>query len=377
METNIKKDEKTNTYYFRVSLGKDENGKRIQKYKSGFKTRSEATKYLAKLRVEFAEGTYFKPAKKEFTDFIKEWFEFYRGTVEKTTAQNRWPLIKTHIIPYFAGKRLEQITPRMLDHFYKQKQEDGLSGKTVREFHNLLNRAFSQAVKWSYLQHNPAANATPPKATTKEISVWNDEEVKRFLNLIESRDDYAFYLLLITTGMRRGELLALKWCDVDFDKEKIQIRRSLCRLTGEGLVIKTPKTKKSRRQISISTYVRDVLKNHYEKQQKAAQAFQGPFNQEELVFCSTKGTLKDPSNLLREFNGIIESALLPKVTIHDLRHLHATMMLRNGENPKVVSERLGHSGIGITLDTYSHVIPDIQAAAAKRFEEAYLLRGKE
>ncbi|KMY43382.1 hypothetical protein AC622_03195 [Bacillus sp. FJAT-27916] len=368
----IKKNKEKNYYYFRESLGYDAYGKRCHPYKSGFKTKGEAEIYQAKLRIAFAEGTYVKASKTTFLEFIKEWFEFYRRNVEKTTAQNRWPLIKNHIVPYFEGKRLDKITPRMLDDFYSKKLGEGLSGKTVRELHNLLNRAFSQAVKWSYLQNNPVANATPPRVVKKEMVVWDEGELKRFLRLIESRDDYALYLLLITTGMRKGELLGLKWCDVDFDKGKLHIRRSLCRVNGEGLVLKNPKTTQSNRQISISSYVRDVLRKHYEKQQKVIKAYQGHFNLEELVFCNSKGTFKDPNNLLREFNHIIKTASLPKVTIHNLRHLHATLMLKNGENPKVVSERLGHSRIGITMDTYSHVVPDIQDAAALRFEEAYL-----
>ena len=371
MGTIIKKNEKTNTYYFRTS-GKDAYGVRVQPFKGCFKTKKEAVNYLAKLRLELDGGTYVKPYKNTFPEFIKEWFEFYCRNVEKTTAQNRWPLIKNHIIPYFGGKRLNQITSKMIDNFYSKKLGEGLSGKTVRELHNLLNRAFSQAVKWSYLQNNPVVNATPPRVEKKETIVWSEGEFKRFLSLIESRDDYALYLLLITTGMRKGELLGLKWCDVEFDKRKLHIKRSLCRIIGEGLVLKNPKTANSNRQISISTYVRDVLRKHYETQQEVIQAYQGHFNLEGLVFCNSKGTFKDPNNLLREFNSIIKSASLPKITLHDLRHLHATLMLKNGENPKVVSERLGHSRIGITLDTYSHVLPDIQVSAAMRFEKAYL-----
>lgn len=239
--------------------------------------------------------------------------------------------------------------------------------------HNLLNRAFDQATNnWSYLQNNPVTKATPPLVEKKEMVVWDEGELKRFPRLIESKEDYPLYFLLITTGMRKGELLGLKWCDVDFDNGKINIKRSLCRIKGEGLVLKRTKTTKSSRQISISTSVLEVLRKHYKKQQEVIEAYQGYFNFEGLVFCNSKGTFKDPNNLLREFNRLIKSAALPKVTIHNLRHLHATLMLKNGENPKVVSERLGHSRTGITMDIYSHVLPDLQVAAALRFEEAYL-----
>lgn len=373
MATVIKKNEKTNTYFFRASLGYFNDGSRAQPRRSGFKTKKEAINCEAKLRMEFEEGIYVKPNKNTFPEFIKEWFEFYCSNVEETTAQNRWPLIKKHIIPYFEGKRLNKITTRMIDSFYSKKLGEGLSRKTVRELHNLLNRAFSQAVKWSYLQNNPVANATPPRVVKKEMVVWSEGELKRFLRLIESKDDYVLYFLLITTGMRKGELLGLKWCDVDFGNGKIHIKRSLCRIKGKGLVLKTPKTAKSNRQISISPYVLEVLRKHYEKQNEVVRECKGHFNLEKLVFCNSKGFFKDPNNLLREFNRLIESASLPKITIHDLRHLHATLMLKNGENPKVVSERLGHSRIGITMDTYSHVLPDIQVSAAKRFEEAYLV----
>ena len=148
MRKDIKKNIKKNHYYFRVSLGKDQYGNRVQPYRSGFKTQKEALTCLAKLRMEFEEGKYIKLNNHNFNDFMKEWFnDFYCRNVEKTTSQNRWPLIKNHIIPFFEGKTLEQITPRMLDVFYSKKLGEGLSGKTVRELHNLLNQAFSQAVK--------------------------------------------------------------------------------------------------------------------------------------------------------------------------------------------------------------------------------------
>lgn len=171
--------------------------------------------------------------------------------------------------------------------------------------------------------------------------------------------------------MRRGEILALKWDDIDFQNGKIHIRNSLAYVPDKGLLIKEPKTSKSKRQISISEHVLNELKIFREKQYFHLNKF-GYRNESNLVVTSENGKPVNPRNLLRQFYNIIEEAKVPRISFHDLRHTHATIMMEQGENPKVVSERLGHSRVGITLDLYSHVSDDLQKEAAKKFEETIL-----
>lgn len=170
--------------------------------------------------------------------------------------------------------------------------------------------------------------------------------------------------MIIFTGLRRGEALGLKWEDVDFKKGKIRVVRSLAQTKDKGLFLKDVKTQSSKRQVSISPFLIKKLQEHKEKQQKY-------YGELELVFTSLEGTFKDPRNLLRDFNRLTKDAGLPKCTIHDLRHLHATQLMINGINPKVVQERLGHSRVAVTLDLYSHVNEDLQIDAALSFEQNF------
>ena len=180
------------------------------------------------------------------------------------------------------------------------------------------------------------------------------------------------YLLAIFTGMRCGEVLGLKWDDVDFENKKIRIKRSLCFVSGKGLIFKEPKTKKSKRQISISQHVVNVLKKHKQKQEFQEEKLGTQYQDNNLIVCTDDGKPLDPRNLLRQFYRLIEEANVPRISFHDLRHTHATILMQQGENPKVVSERLGHSRVGITLDLYSHVSDDLQEQAAEKFENALL-----
>lgn len=177
---------------------------------------------------------------------------------------------------------------------------------------------------------------------------------------VEEVREETFYVVAIFTGMRRGEILGLKWDDIDLLQGKIHVSRSLARVKGKGLLLKDVKTKKSKRQISISPYVISKLMVHLERQQSWISLTKSIYKDQGMVFSALNGNFKDPDNQLHEFNRCIKQAEVSKISIHDLRHLHATLMLKNGENPKVVSERLGHSRVGITLDIYTHVTADIQ-----------------
>ncbi|KMY43397.1 hypothetical protein AC622_03290 [Bacillus sp. FJAT-27916] len=356
------------SYSVRVDIGKDHNGRRIQKSKSGFRTKRDAQEYLNQLWMDTQRR---ELSEEPFDQFVEKWFHtFYRRNVAETTAGNRWYLIQKHLVTYFGQTQLNHITARMLDEFYNEKLDEGLSTKTVRELHNLLNSVLSQAVKWSLLENNPVLVATPPKVRSKESTPWNQAQTEQFLQAIQGKPDETFFILAIFTGMRKGELLGLKWNDINLVKGKIHLRRSVARVKGKGLIVKDLKTKKSKRQISISPYVVKVLTEHRQVQGREKSQFFG-YREEGIVFPTNKGMYKDPNNILRTFNRYIEKAEVPKITIHDLRHLHATLMLESGVNPKIVAERLGHSRVGVTLDLYSHVSSDIQEEAAIRFEEAF------
>ncbi|AUS09971.1 site-specific integrase [Laceyella sacchari] len=225
--------------------------------------------------------------------------------------------------------------------------------------------------KWKMINTNPASLTSPPKIEYKEKGTWTIEEAYRFLkHTAEEPLLHIGYLLAIYTGMRLGEILGLRWKDCDFEKGQISIRQTLAR-TSKGLVFQEPKTKSSRRVIAITDDIVAALKKHKALQNQNKLLLGAGYQDHDLVVCTSKGTPIIPSNFRRHYKRMIREADVPKIRFHDLRHTHATIMLQLGEHPKVVSERLGHSRTSVTLDVYSHVIPNIQGGAAKKFSEAF------
>ncbi|NHM33565.1 site-specific integrase [Neobacillus terrae] len=179
-------------------------------------------------------------------------------------------------------------------------------------------------------------------------------------------------LFLIVKKVRRGEVLGLMWPNVDFDAGTIHIQRSLTRVKEKGLILKDVKTESSNRIVVVSDYILDILRNRKEFQEKQKQLLGPGYQDQGLINCLDDGKPQDPRNLLRQFYGLLKEAGLPKFTFHQLRHLHATVLMAMGENPKIVAERLGHSRVQVTLDTYSHVSTEMQRQSANRFEQMML-----
>lgn len=202
--------------------------------------------------------------------------------------------------------------------------------------------------------------------------LWRTEETKRIIDLITDKGLESIYVLDFFTGMRQGEILGLKWSDIDFKAGTIHIQRSLTRVKSTGLILKDVKTESSNRIVVVSDYILDILSNRKNAQETQKTAFGPCYQDHGLINCLEDGIPQDPRNLLRQFYGFLKEANLPSITFHDLRHLHATTLMALGENPKIVAERLGHSRVQVTLDTYSHVSTEMQRQSANRFEQAML-----
>lgn len=371
MKGSIKKRGKT--YSVRYDAGiNPETGKRIQKFKGGFQNRKDAERFLTEKLFELNRDNFSLPKKEFFKPFLLDWFETkYKKNVSIRTWEGREYMLHKHLIPKFAHYKLQEITTYELDAFYAYKVESGLSPKTVKDLHNLMNLCLSQAVKWGYLKYNPARDSSPPRLVEKEIQTWDYDTTKLFLQVARKEGKDAFYTVAVFTGMRRGELLGLKWADVNFKQKKLYIQRSLSYTKSEGYLLKNTKTSKSKRQISISTQIVDSLMEHRQKQDELKEILREGYEDHDLVFPNQFGGFKNPDNLRREFNCLVQKVKVHRITIHGLRHTHATWLLKNGINPKVVSERLGHNDVSITLKTYSHVSSDLQEEAADKLEEAY------
>ena len=231
-------------------------------------------------------------------------------------------------------------------------------------------------MEWGLLQRNPSDGAKPPSATRPEMNTWNENEVSLFLESVKDTHYYPLFYLALFSGLRRSELLALRWQDIDFIYGQVYVSRSLHQLKGGSYVFRQPKTDKSRRTVALPPSAFLVMESYRKAQEIEGQMLGKPLTDADLVF-STLGQPLRPNTVTHAWSALAVRAGLKHIRFHDARHSHASLMLKQGIHPKIVQERLGHSTISITLDTYSHVAPGLQEAAAKRFDEAMKIKHNE
>jgi len=252
----------------------------------------------------------------------------------------------------------------------KCNSKGGLSKQTVRHHHICLHTALQNAVKMGMLIRNPVDATTSPRPGHTEIHTMNETEIHIFLEYAKSTQYYALFYAALFTGMRRSELLGLRWQDVDLLLLQISVNRSLHQLSDKKLVFRQPKTEKSRRLIALTPSTASVLRDYYEDQNKQRQALgYDLLKNEDSVFCHHDGKPLLPNTVSHVWEKLAIRTGLKGIRLHDARHTHASLMLKQGIHPKVVQERLGHSTITTTLDTYSHVTPGLQQAAANKFDD--------
>ena len=349
---------------FRIDAGIDERtGQRKQIYRSRFKTKREALEEMNKLKTEIMNGEYSEPSKTLFKDYIQSWLnDTHKYEVKISSFEVDETMVRVHLIPFFQSTPVAKIATYDIDQLYAQKLNDSLANSTVKKMHNLLSKALQKAVKWGLIKSNPAKNASPPSIYKQRKQIWTVEEAKTFLEVCEQENELIPFLLAIFTGMRRGEILALRWKNVDLEKGVIHVEESLARTKANGLFTKTVKTSHSERDVYVSSSLKETL-IEYRQQQEPTELG--------LVIASKAGGYLEPRNLLRKLQSLTKKANVPKIPFHNLRHTHATILMRMGENPKVVSERLGHARVGITLDIYSHTNEEMQKKTADRFDDRF------
>jgi integrase len=279
-------------------------------------------------------------------------------------------LVRLHLIPTLGNLTLNELTPQVILKLYAQKLEVGLSPTTVNLPHNVLHRALESAVRWELIGRNACDAVSPPKKGRHEIHPFGMEQAQHLLAAANGHPLEALYVLALTTGMRRGELLALKWQDIDLEAGRLQVRRTLTRLPGKRLIEAEPKTEHSRRTIVLAPLAIEALKQHRLRQHEARLQAGPTWNNLDYVFCSKEGTPLSPSPIIRRFKQLLREASLPEIRFHDLRHSTASLLLFLGVHPKIVQELLGHNQIGITLNIYSHVLPNLQQEAIAKLQQS-------
>lgn len=345
----------------RVDLGIVE-GKRKRKALYG-KTRKEVADKLKKALADQQDGLPLVGERQTVAQYLTRWLEdSARPTLRPCTFLRYEQLIRLHAVPYIGKVALARLTPQQLASLYSERLKAGQSPRSVEFLHAVLHRALKQALKWGLIARNPADAVDAPRPERKDIQPLTQEQVAVFLEAIKGDPLEALYVLAITSGMRIGELLGLQW--VDIEGNRLAVRHTLQRINKEWKLVE-PKTDRSRRSIALTALAVDALRKHRIKQNEQRLSVGPAWQNWNLVFCNAMGAPLSSSNLLQDqFYPLLARAGLPKVRLHDLRHTAATLLLTQGVHPKKVQDLLGHSTIGMTMDTYSHVLPNLQDEVA-------------
>jgi integrase len=376
----VRKRGSTYTWYFDVP--DPVTGKRRQYSKGGFRTKKECQHALNEALSALRTGTFIEPSQQTVAGFlVGEWLPAMRPPrVRPSTWLSYQRNVERHIVPALGHLPLQRLTPPQLTAFYRglletrhRRGSGGLAPKTVRNIHGALHAALRDAVRWGYVARNVAVAADLPKSMTPEMRVWSPEQLRGFLDHVQDDRLYAAWLLLATTGMRRGEVAGLRWVDVDLDAGRVSPRRPRV-VVNHQVLVSEPKTAKGRRSIALDPATVAALRDHRRWQLEDRLAVGPGWEDSGLVFTWPDGRPLHPERFSRWFEQHARAAGLPKIRLHDVRHSYATAALAAGIPAKIVSERLGHANIAITMDTYSHVLPGLDEQAAGTV--AQLILGK-
>jgi len=361
-----------------LDMGRDPTtGKRRQQWVSVKGTRKNAERRLTELLGQVDTGGFVKPVKEMLGTFLERWVRDYAWpNLAPRTCEGYEHIIKQHLIPSLGSIPLSEIKPSQLQAYYAEKLDHGrkdgkggLSPRTVQHHHVTLHTAIQSAVKWGLLSRNLADAVDRPRYERKEMHTFDDEGLRAFLKVARETIYYAPFYVALFTGLRRSELLALRWDDIDLDMAQVYVTRALHRLRTGEIVYRTPKTAKSRRLVDLPPSAALVLRQHRDQQEALrADLATGPVQGHDLVFTTLEGGPVLPDTFTHAWIKTARRAGFPHIRLHDARHSHATLLLKQGVHPKVVQERLGHASITTTLDTYSHVLPGMQQSAAIGFD---------
>ncbi len=354
-----------------VELPRDAaTGKRRQKTRTVRGSRKDAERALRKLIREIERGLHSHSDRITVADLLERWLRDYaQPNVSPKTYVRYEQIVRNDLTPALGSKSLEKLAPGDIQAYYSGRLAEGkLSARTIHHHHRVLKQALKWAVGLELAYRNPADPVRPPRPERSEVQTLNALEARRLAHAAEGSTYEGPILMALFTGMRQADVIGLRWRDVDLEGERLSVVQTLQRVRGE-IIIKEPKSRAGRRAIALSpTVVAALRRERARQEERELSAGTAWANDRDLVFTSVAGTPLDDSALRRGFKKLLAEAHLPSITFHDLRHTHATLLLLKGIHPKIVSERLGHANIQITLDTYSHVLPNMQEGAAAAFD---------
>jgi integrase len=365
------------SWELKFDLGTDPlTGKRLTRYHSFKGTKREAEAELVRLRAGVDRGEYIDASKATLGDFLDRWESWAATQVSAKTLERYKELAAHHVRPHLGAARVQKLKTVHFAELYGKLQQPkpqgaGLAPRTVGHVHRLLHRVFGHAVKWGVVGSNPLAAAEPPRVDQAEIEILTADQIRAVLEALRGRPLlYIVAVIGLATGMRRGEIAALRWGDVDLEGGKIRVERSL-EQTNAGLAVKAPKTKAGRRTIAVPPSIAGELRVHWREQQEQRMALGlGKAGDSDLVLARPDASPWPPDSLTTAWQKTIASLKLPKVTLHALRHTHVSQLIAAGLDVVTVSRRIGHSNPTVTLNVYAHLFDNTDERAAAAVETA-------
>lgn len=374
----------TAVLYYAVVEAPMDGAKRRQDWGKGYKTRAEAERALRERLTALDNRTYVPNNRLTFGDYLRqEWLPLMRDRIKPTTMSSYERIINGYVVPRLGKVRLQELTTAQLNRLYAELRESGgtwqskakrhqlrpLSQKTVRNVHAVISKALNDAIDAGLVTVNVAHRAKPPRqgAVSHTIEAWTAEELAAFLEFVREDRLFACWYLAAVTGMRRSELLGLRWRDIDFAVRTLAVRQAIT-LAYTTIVVSTPKSGQAR-VINLDNDSLRLLAAHRQRQLDEQRAFGAGYVDSGLVFRREDGNALRPDRLSQLFDKFVRHAGIRRINFHGLRHTHATLLLKAGVPVKVVSERLGHSDPAFTLRIYQHVLSGMQAAAASAFSQ--------
>jgi len=336
------------------------NGKRRTKYG---KTQGEVRDWLTAQRGSIRTGAWSADTGTRLDEFLRNYLhDVVANQVRAGTMENYTRVAEIHLIPAFGNMRLTDLRPEHLQRLYTEKVAAGLAPGSVLIIHNVIHQTLKQAEEWGIVPRNVAGLVHPPHRRAAVPTILSIEQLDLVLthtkNSQRGRWLYVAIYLAVSTGLRRGEILGLRWADIDFDQRSLRVARIASQLASREMVVAEPKTKSSRRLLTLDDATITVLREHRAK------------TPGDVVFPTPEGSYRDPDTLYEGWSRALKAVGVPHVKFHALRHMHATLLLEQSISPKVVSERLGHANVAITLQTYSHVSSKLEHAAANAIGQA-------
>jgi len=335
-------------------------------------TQKEALEKRRASQREHAQGILATGPTQTLNVYLKHWLEdVHKPTVSLRTYLTYCGNLNNYILPTLGHIQLRKLTPQHVQSFYAKLLKEGLSASTIKGIHGILHGALDNAVRWNLVSRNVSGLVKKPRIVKHKIHPLTEEQVRTLLDAVKGDVLEGIITVTLVTGLRRGEVLGLKWEDIDLENKYLYVRRSVGRAYKYGIIESEPKTKSGLRVIKLPNIVVDVIREHKVRQDAVKIEIGDKWQDSGYVFCNGKGKFLDASQLQVMYKRLLKRTMLPNIRFHDLRHSAATIMISMGVNPKVVQEILGHSTISMTMDTYAHVLPSMQEDATQKLNDRY------